>query len=319
MSISNHILIIFLMVWANISALYACNCEPAAQPDVADWNDADVVFTATLSEHKMGLVGMLKFESREKYKGNVEPTVTFYFQPGKDHTLLHAVKDFNPGVEWIVFARKEMVGGKVHYRLKASPTRTVCALSRPIQEDREKDPYLLFLRDIAPRANGGQKIYNETDQLVAEGEYIGQTPIGEWIYHNPERKTSVSGQYIEGRREGEWVQRKVLSNGEKQIIRKTVYRNGVPVEIDDYRHTGIISLKKTLSDSTEVRHYFRYDGTLKSKIIDYFDDNSTHIINYSEGEAIQEERFLEANKVKRQYWYDEAGKRVKEWVEEEEN
>ena len=319
MSISNHILIIFLMVWANITALYACNCEPAAQPEVADWNDADVVFTAALSDHKMGLVGLLKFESREKFKGDVEPIITFYFQPGKDHTLLHAVKDFNPGVEWIVFARKEVVGDKIHYRLKASPSRTVCALSRPIQEDREKDPYLLFLKSIAQKANGHQEMYDENNQLIAEGNYIGQIPVSEWAYHNPERKTSVSGQYIEGRREGEWIQRKELSNGEKQVIRKSIYRNGNPVEIDDYRHTGVISLKKVLSDSTEVRHYYRYDGTLKSKITDYLDDNTSHIVNYSESEAIEEERYLEANRLKRQYWYDETGRRVKEWVEPDEN
>lgn len=319
MSISKHILPVFLFLWCNVDTLHACNCEPALQLSADSWNDADVIFTATLLEHKMGMVGMLKLESLKMYKGEIDPTVTFYFQPGKDHTLLHAVRKFSPGDEWIVFARKTVRDGRVYYRLKESPLRSVCALSRPIEEDREKDPYLLFLGGMAQKADGYQKIYDDDGQLVAEGEYDRQIPVSRWAYYEPGRNMKISGNYAGGQREGEWLHLKERSNGEIQVIRKTFYQNGAPAEIHDYSHTGTVSLKKILSDSTEVRHYFRDDGTLKSKITVHFENNTTHILNCFDNGAVQEERFLKGDKVMQQYWYDETGKRVREWVEENEN
>ncbi len=319
MRIPKQSLLIFLFLGFHLNALHACNCEPALQLSADGWNDADIIFTATLLEHKMGIVGMLEFEPRKMYKGEMDAAVTFYFQPGKDHTLLHAVRKFSPGDEWIVFARKTVRGGRVYYRLKESPLRSVCALSRPLEEDREKDPYLLFLDGMAQKADGYQKIFDEGGQLVAEGEYARQIPVSRWAYYEPGRNMKILGNYAGGQREGEWLQLKERPNNEIQIIRKTIYKNGAPAEIHDYSHTGTVSLRKILTDSTEVRHYFRDDGTLKSKITVHFENNTTHILNCFDNGAIQEERVLKGDKVMRQYWYDETGKLAREWVEEKEN
>ena len=314
MRISKSTLLAFLFFGANVQALFACNCEPVVQLSAADWNDADVIFTATLTGHKIGRVGMLKFDTQKAYKGEVDANITFYFQLGINHTLLHAIKEFKEGDEWIVFARKFVAGEKTQYRLKDSPVRTMCALSRPLQEDRAEDPYLLFLKDMAQKAEGHRKMYDENGQLTAEGEYAGQIPVNRWAYYDIERKTKVEGDYVNGQREGAWLQTKPSSNGEQQAIRKTIYKNGIPAEIHDYSHTGQVSLKKILTDSTETRYYYRYDGTLKSKIVEDLDNNTTHILNYSESEALLEERFMEEKRVVRQYWYDEDGKLAREWV-----
>lgn len=318
MIFSKHILLSALFLPGLCGhALYACNCEPVAGLSIADWNDAEVIFTATLLEHKMGMVGMLKFESRETFKGNADPIITFYFQPGKSHTLLHAVAEFRPGGEWVVFAGKSTKSGREYYRLKDSPVRTLCALSRPLQENRQSDPYLLFLQEMAQRPDGYHEAYDKDGRLIAEGAYLGLAPIDRWAYYDPERKMSVWGNYVDGQREGEWVQEKERPNDEKQLIRTTIYHRGAPVEICDYSHTGAVSLKKIFSDSTEVRHYYRYDGSLKSSIAENFESNTTHILSYAEDGTLQEERFLEGKAVVRQYWYNETGERVKEWFKEE--
>ncbi|MCB0584713.1 MAG: hypothetical protein KDD06_05225 [Phaeodactylibacter sp.] len=302
----------FLALFMIAEALYACNCEPAPQLGAADWNDADLIFTATLLEHKMGMVGMLKFETQKTFKGETEPSFTFYFQPGKDHTLLHAVKNFNPGDEWIVFARRVVKENRVFYRLKETPTRTVCALSRPLLEEKEDDPYLPFLEDMAGNANGYRKIYDENGQLLAEGKYDNLIPVSRWAYYRPERQTRSFGDYVDGRREGEWLKVKERPDSEAQLLRKTIYKNGMVLETDDYRHTGEVSLRKVLTDSTETRYYFRYGGNLKSRITENFDAKTMHILNYSESGAIEEERFMEDQKVVRRYFYDENGERKEE-------
>ncbi|MCO6480803.1 MAG: hypothetical protein J5I94_29445 [Phaeodactylibacter sp.] len=308
MRVLKYLLPAFLVLLSSVRAL-ACNCEPVQQLGAADWNDADIIFTATLLEHRMGMVGMLRFEPRKSYKGQGEPGMTFYFQPGKDHTLLHAVKEFRPGDEWVVFATKKNTGNREYYRLKASPNRADCALSRPVQED---DPYLTFLEEMARTAGGHRKMYDEQGRLTAEGAYLEQVPVSRWAYYEPERETVVSGNYENGRREGEWLLLKEMPGGKKQAIRKTIYNSGSPAEIHDYSHTGTISLKKILTDSTETRFYFRPDGALKNRIHANLEENTTHIISYSETGAIEEERFLEAQKVVRQYRYNEKGERIEE-------
>lgn len=260
----------------------------------------------------MGMVGMLKFEPRIAFKGEAPPDMTLYFQPGKNHTLLHAVKEFNNGDEWIVFARKRAKDGRVYYTLKESPSRVDCALSRPLRKAPEEDPYIPFLQDMSQNAEGYRKMYDENGQLIAEGAYIRQVPVLRWAYYQPDRKMAVSGNYMAGQREGEWVQVKESSSEEPQLIRKTLYRDGDVAEIHDYSHTGKVSLSKMLTDSTEVRLYYRPDGTLKSRIDTNLENDTAHIINYSEDEKMQEEQFLVDKRVVRQYWYDENGARVKE-------
>lgn len=305
MAYSKYILPFFLIGAGSIDAL-ACNCEPVEQLGAANWNDADIIFTATLLEYRMGMVGMLRFESRRSYKGQADAEMTFYFQPGKDHTLLHAVKEFKTGVEWVVFATKTLKGGKTFYRLKSSPSMVDCALSRPVQEEVEADSYLTFLEDMARTAEGYRKMYDEEGRLVSEGEYRSLLPVSNWAYYEPDREMVVTGRYQDGRREGEWLHLK----NKQQLIRKTIYRSGEATEIHDYAHTGNVSLTKLLSDSTETRLYYRQDGALKSRIHTNLDNNATHIVMYSESGAMEEERFMEGQKVVRQYWYDEKGERI---------
>ncbi len=319
MSISKLVFLVFLVLCCSINASYACECQAVSRPGAADWNDADAIFTATLLEHKIGMVGMLKFKSKKHYKGKAASTLTLYFQPGKSHTLLHAVTEFNPGDEWIVFVRKKIRRGKVYYRLKDSPSSSACALSRPLEENQKKDPYILFLKEMVKKANGYQKMYDEDGRLLAEGQYANKIPVAEWIYYNPSREMRVSGGYVAGRREGEWSHVSERGNVEKQLIRKTIYEKGALVEIHDYNLTGEIGLKKILTDSTEIRHYFWHDGTIKSKITTHLEDKATHLVKYSENGAVKEERFLENHRVMRRYWYDEEGALVKKWVREEED
>lgn len=317
MNISKQAPLFLLLFWCNIPAALACNCEPAPELGAADWNDADIIFTARLQEHRMGLVGMLTFEPLQTFKGEAGPRVTFFFQPGRNHTLLHAVKEFKPGDTWIVFAREQSVGGRAHYRLQESQSRVVCALSRPVQEPAEEDPYLIFIKDMAERAGGYQQFYDKDGQLEAEGRHDGQAPVGEWTYYRAERNTRASGRYVDGRREGEWLQAKEMPDGSARLIRKIIYKDGLPSEIHDYSHTGTVSLKKVLTDSTEIRCYYRNNGTLKNWINENQDNKTTHIIDYSETGAMVEERFLKGQKVVRRYWYDENGERAGEWVKEE--
>ena len=317
MNITKPVLFTLLFLGCNARALYACNCEPVLQLGAADWNDADIIFTATLLEHKMGMVGMLKFEPEAAFKGEAPHNITLYFQPGKNHTLLHAIKEFINGDEWIVFARKRVKDGRVYYSLKESPSRVACALSRPLRKAPEVDPYILFLQDMSQKAEGYRTMYDENGGLMAEGAYIAQIPVNHWAYYQPERKMAVSGNYVNGEREGEWVQTKETSDGGQQLIRKTLYRNGDIAEIHDYSYTGKVSLTKILTDSTETRLYYRPDGTLKNRIFTGLENNTSHIINYSEDERIREEQFLENKKVVRQYWYDENGARIKEMEAED--
>jgi len=319
MSIPKLVFLVFLTLCCAVNLSYACDCEAVSKPGAADWNDADAIFTAKLLGYKLGVVGMLKFKPQKHYKGKVDPIITLYFQPGKSHTLLHAVTEFNPGDEWIVFVSKEIRRGKVYYRLKDSPLRTVCALSRPLNESHKQDPYILFLKEMVKKANGYQKMYDEEGRLLAEGQYANKIPVAEWAYYNPSRKIRISGDYAEGRREGEWSHVKERGNEDKQLIRKTIYQKGVLVEIQDYSYTGEISLKKILTDSTESRHYFWHDGMIKSKVTFNLEDNTTHSVKYSENGVVKEERFTENKRLMRQYWYDEKGKLVKEWGIEEED
>ena len=313
MAFFKKILLLIWLIFCTVNMLFSCNCQPARQLTVEDWNDADIIFTATLTDYKMGRVGALDFKINEIFKGTVDPTITFYFQPGKSHTLLHAVKAFNKTDEWIVFARKLSKGDKTYYHLKDTGSKLRCALSRPLQKDSIVDPYLTFLKNSNKYSEGFQQFFDEQRRMIAEGKYQNQIPVEKWTYFKPNRKALISGYYSNGQRDGEWTEVQENANNHQHLIRKTIYQNGEPITIFDYNHLGKVSLEKTFTDSTEIRLYFRKNGSLKSKVIANFENNTSEILTYFDNELINEQRFLKDKKMMRQYWYDKNGKIVKKW------
>ncbi len=295
----------------------ACSCREKLSPTVMDLNDSELVFTATLLEYKIGMaVVSLKFRTNHGYKGTLDQVVTFYFKPKIGHTLFNKDVKFEEQEDWIIFARKKVIGERSYYRLIDDGGGKYCALSRPIMGNPDKDPYLLYLAKMEKQTNGFQKFYNEEDLLIAEGKYEDNNPISEWKYYKPSGELQISGNYMFGKREGEWLKYTTTSKVKDVVIQKRFYHQGELREIHDLKYSGSVTFKKILSDTAEIRHYLNHDGSVKSSIHKNKDDNSMNTINYYDNGVIREKKYFIGNKLMSKHRYDENGQKVSEWIRE---
>ena len=99
-------------------------------------------------------------------------------------------------------------------------------------------------------------MYDENGGLMAERCIHRADPSKPLGLLSAGTKMVVSGNYVNGEQEGEWVQTKKPPTG-TAAHPENPYRNGDIAEIHDYSYTGKVSLTKILTDSTETRLYYQ--------------------------------------------------------------
>jgi hypothetical protein len=283
-------LIISLSFLLAISPLSACDCEAQLELDVQNWNEVPLIFTATLMDYKKTIqFGYFKFKVIQPYKGDLtEKEITIYFQPGKSHTLLHAVKDFTLQKEWIVFARKEAKEGKTHIRLKDNYTSKYCGLSRPVKEG--QDPFIAYIERMSAYSHSFRQIVNENNITIAEGWYESKIPIGCWEYFDEKGKIILTGSYDNGDKVGEWLRFATDKYGEQIVIQKQYYSDGELTEKINYTYFGEIRSKTIFTDEQKTLLEYRNDQLI-SKQIKTLDNKLISRYRYKDGVMYKEEHF----------------------------
>lgn len=294
----------------------ACTCKAKPKPDIRDYNDTELIFTATLLEYKIGMsAGILIFQPKQIFKGDSLPSpLPMYFSPQNTHLLFNKDVKFKEQQDWIVFARKISVGSREYIRFVEAESIKYCPLTRPLEEDADSDPYLEFLIQTGEFPDGHQCIYDAHNILVAEGNYKDNYPVNEWHYYQPDGDPDITGNYESGKREGEWQKYTRIMKGDPRVIQKRFYHQGTLTEIHDLNYSGNISFKKMLTDSTEIRHYFDENSVLKSIVHRNKDYDSMKTTTFYPQGGIKEQKFFQRSKLIRKTQFDENGQTVNEWV-----
>lgn len=298
----------------------ACTCKEKPKPDIRDFNDSELIFTATLAEYKIGMsAGVLVFHPKQIFKGDGLPAhLPMYFSPQNTHLLFNKDVKFKEQQDWIVFARKISVGSREYIRFIEAESIQYCALTRPLKEDQDGDPYLAFLRETGEFPDGYHCIFDAKDILVAEGNYKDNYPVAEWQYYQSDGDPDITGNYEAGKREGEWQKYTRILKGEPMVIQKRFYHQGTLTEIHDLNYSGNISFKKMLTDSTEIRHYFDENSVLISITHRNKDYNSMKTTTFFHNGGIKEQKFFQRSKLIQKTEFDENGQKVNEWIRDPE-
>ena len=170
---------IILILLASIDNITACSCKAQPELTVMQMNDSELIFTATLEEYKIGMAaGSLKLKPKQVYKGALEESITIYFKLKDSHTLFSKSVKFEEQKDWIIFARKKVIGERKYYRLIDSEISTFCALSRPVIEKKGGDSFLRFLNETGNQSNGEKQFSDSENNLIAKGFYKENAPTG---------------------------------------------------------------------------------------------------------------------------------------------
>ncbi|MFT4664743.1 MAG: antitoxin component YwqK of YwqJK toxin-antitoxin module [Gammaproteobacteria bacterium] len=266
-----------------------CDCKPRPEIGVTDWNDIAFIFKARLVAAKKTVqFGSMTFDVVTEYKGTL-PTdsITFYYQPYTSHTLLHAVKDFTAGKEWIIFARQEKVGQRIYYRLVDTDNDHFCALSRPLLKN--KDAYLFFLDYMAETANGYRQFYDTEGHLLSEGEYHQKVPKGQWKYYWKERLI-YEGAFLKGKKNGHWLTYTYSRKGKQVLAKKETYENGKVKKTFNYHLNGDLRWTLEITDHQKTYSYYR-NNNLDIKRVSSLEDKTSYIAYYKKGKLVREEHF----------------------------
>lgn len=307
-----------VLLCVSIPVSKGCSCSEKPELDIRDLNDAELIFTATLEKYKIGMsAGVLTFKTKEVFKGNIEETITIYFQAKTGHTLFNKSVKFIEEKDWIIFARKKVVGDREYYRLIEVESSEYCSLSRPVKEKSKEDNYLKYLAKNGKQADGFQEILDARDIVIAEGTYKNNAPMMNWKYFRPDGRIEFSGEYKSGKREGEWLKYSTTSKGKSIVIQKRFYRQGRLREIHDLKYSGSVSFKKFLSDSTEIRHYLYDDGRINCITNKNKDEDTMHTLIFYKNGIKREEKYFKADKLIRRFRYDENGVKTEDWRREE--
>jgi len=266
-----------------------CDCKPRPEIGVSDWNDIGIIFKARLSvAQKSFQFGVLTFEEITMYKGTLpSDSLTLFFQPHKSHTLLHAIKKFTIGEEWIVFAKQEEIEGRIFYRLVDTNNKHYCALSRPLLKT--EDAYLNFLDYMVETANGYRQFYDTEGKLLSEGRYDQKIPTGHWKYYLEER-IIYEGPFLQGLKNGHWLTYSYNRKGKQALTKKEVYENGKIKGSYNYALNGDLRWSLETTDHQKIYSYYR-KNKLYNKLIYSFEGKILYSADYKKGKVIREEYF----------------------------
>ena len=177
----------------------ACNCEIRNTLNFKDWNDAPIIFKAYLKDYvQTSQFVKLSFTNLEILKGKVKKDVTIFIKTNESHTLIHGIKRFHQGDNWIVFAEYDYNGRNEYLRLLDSEDSAYCALSRPIKN--ESDIVIDFIQSF-PFAKTMNIYKTESSGIKISGVIENGSAIGNWKYSYP-TGTFCTTEYKNGLKHG---------------------------------------------------------------------------------------------------------------------
>lgn len=157
---------------------------------------------------------------------------------------------------------------------------------------------------------GDWKLYYETGELKAEGQYENSLRVGDWIFYHKNGEIESKGKYVEGLPHGQW--KWYYDDG--KLRRQEFYRRGKEDgESVEYDNEGnVISEGEFISGLKEGEWYYHVgDHTEKGKYLDG-ERNGLWVYEYPDGAINYEGEYLQGLAVGKHKWYHPNGQIKKE-------
>jgi len=275
-----------IIVMMTVKLGFACECEAKPNIDILDWNDSDVIFTATLTQFdNKDETTNLTFLISEIFKGKVnKKAISYSINKVKDHNnTFHHIDTIFVGQKWIIFSSNFTINNEISYMLKESNESHYCILSRPILDN---DSYLSFINKISQDSNNRNKSYYKNKATFAQGSLENKIPVGIWKYFNRNDLDHYwEGKYVNGKREGKWIQKTINSKKEKVVINEDIYDNGILKEQIKYNFINEKIEHNIYSEKGKQRIIY-HKNTISSKWVYNKILNITTIEKYKDGKPI---------------------------------
>jgi antitoxin component YwqK of YwqJK toxin-antitoxin module len=152
---------------------------------------------------------------------------------------------------------------------------------------------------------GEWKLFYESGELRAEGQYENSLRVGDWIFYHKNGEVESKGKYVEGQPHGQW---KWYFNDGK-LRRQEFYRRGKEEgESVEYDEEGnVISEGEYISGLKEGEWYYHVgDHTEKGNYLDG-ERHGIWIYEYPDGEINYEGEYLQGLAVGKHKWYHPNG------------
>jgi antitoxin component YwqK of YwqJK toxin-antitoxin module len=157
---------------------------------------------------------------------------------------------------------------------------------------------------------GFWKLYYDSGELKAEGEYENSNRIGEWTFYHKNGEVEHRAKYVEGLPQGRWTW--YFDNG--KLRREEYYRRGKEDgESTEYDEDGnVIAQGEYLSGYKDGQWFYNVgDHTEKGTYLDG-ERNGEWIYEYPEGELNYEGEYAMGLPVGKHKWYHPNGQLKKE-------
>ena len=261
----------------------ACNCEVKTDINLKDWNDAPIIFKANLESYvQTSQYIKLSFTRIEVLKGKIEKEVTIFIKTNESHTLIHGVKQFNQGDDWIVFAEYEYNGRAEYVRLVDSEDSAYCALSRPIQD--ESDTVLDFIKSF-PFDKTLSIHTTEENGFQLSGEIENGVASGYWKYSYP-TGTFCTIEYKNGLKHGYEFWYNKDSNGVYHKTQERLYKEGRKKYLKSYDFSGILREWIVYEENENFMLRFKSDKPIGKWVYNKLDETTTAYLMRKNGMKI---------------------------------
>jgi hypothetical protein len=261
---------------------FACDCEMKPILDIRDWNDSDIVFTGVLTQIvETEEIKNLTFSISTVYKGSKsENSIHFSVWQHEDHDVFHHVRPMFVGQEWIVFGSSFMKNDELIYEFKEPSNKDYCLLIKPIDDN---DPYVTFVKEIVKHPNTTDKTYYRDTVMFAVGNLENTVASGMWKYFESTKVNIYwEGYYVDGKRDGKWVQKAMYHEGQPIIIKEELYQNGRLKEHVRYTKMGETNYREHYGEMENKRTIYQDNVVTSTMTVDKV-NNTTTISYYREG------------------------------------
>jgi hypothetical protein len=262
---------------------WGCECENVDHISMADWNDTELIFSATLVDiSRSTQFTKLEFEDVSILKGVAHSRLDVVIENLNDHSLLQGKDKIGRQQRWLIFARTNTVAGNKVYKLASRANDPYCGLSRKMDE---YSLHSLSQFSQLTEQSDAQLLFANRQ---AVGGYMNRQPEGLWRYTDSRESDKYwVGEYEDGKRTGEWYQYYIDDTNEKPQ-QKLVFEKGQLTQRVTYQPTGAIKTSESYSRIERKRSYFHREQ-ITATWTHNIRNNQTLVQYIREGEVYRQE------------------------------
>ena len=128
-----------------------------------------------------------------------------------------------------------------------------------------KNGLIRFVSDFqGDEPRGNMIIFNKSGSVNAMGRIgVDTTPLGEWIFYQPDGSIKSQGKFLRGRRSGQWTDVITLKDKSKRILTSTWLHGFIDGKIKVYNLKGEF-IAKVSQDKIKPRDWWKFIPSLSS-------------------------------------------------------